>query len=141
MSADSSIMPASTHPGAEDSPPGRVDDMQEIDARSNASSATADGAVELVPATRQLDTRAQEHNRISTLRSFVQQWRETSAKTKEKSEIHARKEKAEQSALDIPLGVQFTGNQQDFTKSMSQKRITQKMDTTQAFMLAEKVIF
>lgn len=139
ISADSSIMPASTHAGAQDSPPQRLEDVREIDAQSNASSATADAAaVELGEMGHQLDSRAQEHNRISTLRSFVQQWRETSAKTREKTEIIARKEKAEKSALDIPLGGRFTDNGQELTSSLSKKRITQTTDTTQAFMLAEK---
>jgi hypothetical protein len=133
-STDTSIMPASTH--AHNSPPRRLTEIISLDAQSNASSASADvGGIDP-----ELEYHAEQHDRISTLRNFVQRWRETSVKTKDSkpSEDDVKKAKAEQSALTIPLGARFTDSQPDFTKSMK-KRISQRTDATQAFILAEKV--
>ena len=134
-STDSSIMPASTH--AQKSPPQRWVDIINLDAQSNVSSSSDD--MEATDAI--LEHHAAQHDRISTLRNFIQRWRETSVKIKEKpGEDDIRKERAEQSALDIPLGARYTDVPLDFTKSKSRRKITERIDSTQAFMLAEKVI-
>jgi hypothetical protein len=107
---------------------------------SNGSSDTEDAQAAPNPKQVRLASQAQEHDRISTLRSFVQQWREYSAKSREnRQELNARNERAEKIANDITLGARFSNHGGDFLSAPTKKRITIEADATQMFIMAEEV--
>jgi hypothetical protein len=140
FSTSSSVMPASTHAHARRLPAGesQVFSMSEDD--SNGSSDTEDAQAAPNPKQVRLASQAQEHDRISTLRSFVQQWREYSTKSREnRQELNARNERAEKIANDITLGARFSNHGGDFLSASTKKRITIEADATQMFIMAEEV--
>jgi hypothetical protein len=134
-SATSSLRPASSRGDARELI--QSNGIRNYGAESHASTDTeAVGATPEVPV---------QGTRLNTLKSFVQQWRDTSDNGKPNDSTEAsiyreqRKAQAEQTALQIPLESRFTDPRKEFTNSTSKKRIMYEADATQTFMMAEKV--
>lgn len=140
-SATSSVLPASTRGDAPGTPPLESKDLHMAEVDAQFSSDTDAGVNALTSSrTHQLQTQALEHDRLATLRNSVQQWRE-SVKSKERSlELSARRQMAEETAQTLSLGARFANPpSQTVSPSKRTKRNVKDVDTTQDFVLAEKV--
>ncbi|KAG8784450.1 hypothetical protein FRC15_003246 [Serendipita sp. 397] len=136
ISAASSVMPASTQADGKE----RVHRTLRLPESDDETTSESSDNEAVLPLRHQLlHSQAQEHNRLSTLKGVVQQWRDVSARSRAKlQERSLQLEKAEKSAQEISLGVRFLTNDFDFTRSTPQKRLNKDQDETRIFMMAEK---
>lgn len=80
-----------------------------------------------------------DRNHISSLKSFVDKWRDTSSRSPDRGQDPQDiLEKAEEMATQLPLGSHLGNTWRTSQKPVAKKRITEELDATQTFMMAEK---